>query len=50
MQCSCGGSTLDKTSNTKQEDGGRLIIKWAECTSCGRTLVIKKEVVSEHHG
>ena len=47
MQCSCGGSTVDKTSNTKQEDGSRLIVKWAECTSCGRTHVIKKEKVVE---
>ena len=45
MQCSCGGSTVEKVSNTKQEDGGRLVIHWKECTACGRALVTKKEEI-----
>ena len=46
MQCSCGGSTVQKVSNTKKEEG-RVIITWQECTSCGRTHVTKKEIANE---
>ena len=47
MQCSCGGSTVDRVSNTKQEDGGRLVIHWKECTGCGRVLITNREKIGE---
>ena len=44
MQCSCGGITLDRVSDRKQEDGTRLIVNWSECNACGRAHVFKREV------
>ena len=48
MQCSCGGSTRDKTSNKlDKEKGERKVIEWSECTSCGRVLINHTYIINE---
>lgn len=48
MQCSCGGSTRDKTSNKlDKEKEERKVIEWSECTSCGRVLINHTYIIKE---
>lgn len=48
MQCSCGGSTRDKTSSKLDKEAGvRKVIQWSECSSCGRVLINSTHIINE---
>ena len=48
MQCSCGGSTRDKTSSKlDKEKGERKVVQWSECSSCGRVLINSTHITNE---
>ena len=48
VQCSCGGSTRDKTSSKlDKEEGTRKVIQWSECSSCGRVLINSTYIINE---